>query len=82
MTKFNFKKLFRFKISSFISILHNAMSYTLAEIVIAWYRHLSICKDPHSYFASQVFNKFEGNITKSERTTAKALLFKSIYGKI
>lgn len=77
-----FKKIIHFKISSFISILHNAVSYTLAEIVIAWYRHLSICKDPHAYFASQVFNKFEREITKGERTKAKTLLFKSIYGKV
>ena len=77
-----FKKIIHFKISSFISILHNAVSYTLAEIVIAWYRHLSLYKDPHAYLASKIFNKFEGKITKGERTKAKYLLFKSIYGKV
>jgi len=77
--KINF--IFDFNIYMVRSILHNVGSYILCKIIMFRYKTLSISHDPHKYFGSVLFNKSEKLITKSDRTQAKIILFKSIYGK-
>ena len=64
------------------SILHNAVSYILWRVIFFRYKMLSISHDPYKYFGSVMFNKFEKMITKSDRTQAKLILFRCVYGKI
>lgn len=78
--KINF--IFDFNVYMVRSILHNVGSYILCKIMLFRYKTLSMSHDPHKYFASVMFNKSEKMITKSDRSQAMLVLFRSVYGKI
>jgi hypothetical protein len=63
------------------SILYSVMSYTIAKCLLFRFKCLSISRDPYKYFAGMMFNKSEDSVTKRERTIAKTVLFKAIYGR-
>lgn len=81
MKKYKIKNIIDFNIFVVRSILYSVVSYTLTKFVLFWFKCLSISRDPHKYLAGMMFNKCENSVTKKERTMAKYLLFRAIYGK-